>query len=225
MVINEDMDIVHFRGITGPYLEQTSGKPTHNLLLLAKHGLAFELRNLLYKAKKDKARVIKEIIPFRTDGSLRTISIEILPLPGTPEPHYLILFHETNAVDPLPPAGRPKKATKSALDDKDLRIRQFEQELIQSREDMRAITQDQEALSEELQSANEELLSGNEELQSLNEELETGKEELQSTNEELTVVNRELSSLNEQITTARIMPKVSLPPYASPYWCWINTCG
>lgn len=203
VVINEDMDIVHFRGITGPYLEQTSGKPTHNLLLLAKHGLAFELRNLLYKAKKDKARVIKEIIPFRTDGILRTISIEILPLPGTPEQHYLILFHEINAVDSLPPTGRPKKATKTVLDDKDLRIRQFEQELIQTREDMRAITQDQEALSEELQSANEELLSGNEELQSLNEELETGKEELQSTNEELTVVNRELSSLNEQITTAR----------------------
>jgi two-component system CheB/CheR fusion protein len=35
VVINESFDIVHFRGDTKPYLQQSDGKPTHNILNLA----------------------------------------------------------------------------------------------------------------------------------------------------------------------------------------------
>ena len=211
VVINEAMDIVHFRGKTGNYLEQTTGKPSHNLLKMAKNGLAFELRNLLHKAKKENAAVTRENIPMTSDGDIRNISIEAIPLPNMVEPHYLILFHEKAAGSQKSEAGgrksevRNKKGSKSdlLLQNSDLRIEQLEKELAQAREDMRSITEDQEAANEELQSANEELVSGSEELQSLNEELETGKEELQSTNEELMVVNQELISMNEQATDAR----------------------
>ncbi|MEO7308747.1 MAG: chemotaxis protein CheB, partial [Ferruginibacter sp.] len=54
VVVNETMDIVHFRGNTAKYLEQAPGKPSHNLLMMAKSGLGFELRNILHKAKTDK---------------------------------------------------------------------------------------------------------------------------------------------------------------------------
>ena len=203
VVINEVMDIVHFRGDTAPYLAQSPGKPTHNLLLLAKDGLAFELRNLVHKAKKDQTPTIKDNIPLQLNGYVQTIAIEAVPLPDMAEPHYLLLFHNPT-IGKDQPSLRPKKLkTKAKKEEKDLRLQQSEQELAQVREDMRAITQDQEAVNEELQSANEELLSGNEELQSLNEELETSKEELQSTNEELTVVNQEMINLNEQVTGAR----------------------
>ena len=204
VVVNEAMDIVQFRGSTSNYLEQSSGKPSHNLLVMAKHGLAFELRSILHKAKKEKAPVTKENIPVQVNGSLSNITIEAIPLPNTIDPHYLILFHDSNAIGNKQLSAGNKKATaKSKTDDKDVRILQLEQELAQTREDMRSITEDQEAANEELQSANEELLSGSEELQSLNEELETSKEELQSTNEELTVVNQEMISLNEQVAAAR----------------------
>ena len=208
VVVNETMDIVHFRGNTGIYLEQMPGKPTHNLLQMAKNGLAFELRNILHKVKKDKAPVTKENIPLQINDSLRNISIEAIPLPNLAEPHYLILFHDTDSTGNISAGSgeiKNKKTTsgKAKKDDKDIRIQQLEQELAQTREDMRSITEDQEAANEELQSANEELLSSSEELQSLNEELETGKEELQSTNEELTVVNQEMISLNEQLTVSR----------------------
>jgi len=204
VVVNEALDIVQFRGSTSRYLEQLSGKPSHNLLVLAKHGLAFELRNILHKVKKEKAPVIKENIPLPVNETIRNISIEAIPLPNTIDPHYLILFHDRDSgEDRQVPTRKKKVVTKSMSDEKDLRIRQLEQELTQTREDMRSITEDQEAANEELQSANEELLSGSEELQSLNEELETSKEELQSTNEELTVVNQEMIGLNEQIALAR----------------------
>ncbi|MBK5270059.1 MAG: PAS domain S-box protein, partial [Bacteroidia bacterium] len=199
VVVNEAMDIVHFRGSTGNYLEPSPGKASLNLLKMAKEGLAFELRNILHKAKKDNAAVIKENIPLIVNGSPQKISIEAMPLPNVIEPHYLILFH--NHTLPLPAKREP--SIKRTKEEKILRIEQLEQELLQAREDMRSITEDQEASNEELQSANEELLSGSEELQSLNEELETSKEELQSTNEELTVVNEEMIGLNEQVTAAR----------------------
>jgi two-component system, chemotaxis family, CheB/CheR fusion protein len=205
VVVNEVMDIMHFRGNTGSYLEQSPGKPSHNLLRMAKHGLAFELRNILHKVKKGKVPVIKENIPLQVNDSLRNISIEAIPLPNTIEPYYLILFHDNNSIGNKQSAISNKKiaAGKTKKDDKDLRIQQLEKELEQVHEDMRGITEEQEAANEELQSANEELLSGSEELQSLNEELETSKEELESTNEELTVVNHEIISLNEQVTEAR----------------------
>ena len=203
VVVNEALDIVHFRGATSNYLEQLSGKPSHNLLLMAKDGLAFELRNVLHKAKKDKVSVTKENVPVTINGSLSSISIEAIPLPNTIDPHYLILFHETNSAGAKPATDGKKRLTKSKKDEKDHRIEQLERELAQTRDDMRGITEDQEVVNEELQSANEELLSGNEELQSLNEELETSKEELQSTNEELTVVNQEMIGLNEQVTAGR----------------------
>ncbi len=203
VVVNETLDIVHFRGNTSSYLEQSPGKPTHNIIQMAKNGLAFELRNILHKAKKEKAPVIKESIPIEINGSLRYINIEAMPLPNTIEPHYLILFHDTSFSSQQSLVINKKSHGKTTKDDRELRIQQLEQELAQTREDMRSITEDQEASNEELQSANEELLSGSEELQSLNEELETGKEELQSTNEELIVVNQEMISLNELVTASR----------------------
>jgi two-component system CheB/CheR fusion protein len=205
VVVSESMDIVHFRGSTGNYLEQSTGKPSHNLLTMAKQGLAFELRNILHKAKNEKAPSIKENIPLQVNGSLHHISIEAIPLPNTAEPYYLVLFHDNQVNADAGSTKNKKKKTSGKIikDEKEIRIQQLEQELSQAREDMRSITDDQEASNEELQSANEELLSGSEELQSLNEELESSKEELQSTNEELTVLNHELISLNEQVTTAR----------------------
>ncbi len=201
VVVNEAMDIVHFRGNTGNYLQQLPGKPSHNLLKMAKEGLAFELRNILHKAKKEKVTVIKENIPLDINGVLHNITIEGLLLPDTIELYYLVLFHENKPL-PISPKSLAKRKVK-ANSQEFLRIAQLEKELAQSREDMRSITEDQEAANEELQSANEELLSSSEELQSLNEELETSKEELQSTNEELMVVNQEMISLNEQVTTAK----------------------
>jgi two-component system CheB/CheR fusion protein len=204
VVVNEAMDIVHFRGNTGNYLQQLPGKPSHNLLKMAKEGLAFELRNILHKTKKAKQPVIKENIPIHINGSLQNISIEALLLPNTIEPHYLVLFHDNPplAISREPLVKGKAKATSQQLT-ANSRIAHLEKELSQSREDMRSITEDQEAANEELQSANEELLSSSEELQSLNEELETGKEELQSTNEELMVVNQEMVSLNELVTASR----------------------
>ncbi len=200
VVVNEAMNILQFRGSTKNYLEQPSGKPSHNLMDLAKPGLAFELRSIIHKAKNNDAPAIKRNIPVTIEDQLHTVSVEAVPLPNTVEPYYMILFHEHD----LDKGEKLSKTIKtSENEEKDLRIQQLEQELADVRENMRSVTEEQEIQNEELQSANEELQSSSEELQSLNEELETSKEELQSTNEELTVVNQEMVSLNEQLEAQR----------------------
>jgi two-component system CheB/CheR fusion protein len=196
VVVNEAMDIVYFRGATDDYLAQAAGKPTHNLLKMARAGLAFELRNVIQKCRKDGKAAVKNYVPMDTTHGQRLVDIEAVSLPGVEEPHYLILFRYS---PPAQSGGDRAGAMDKAGSAGRKRIVHLEHELAQTREDMRSITEDQEAANEELQSANEEMLSGSEELQSLNEELETSKEELQSTNEELLVMNQELYSLNEQL--------------------------
>jgi two-component system CheB/CheR fusion protein len=205
VVINDQMDILQFRGLTGTWLEPSPGKPSLNLLRMAREGLSFELRSILSKVKASNKAESKEHIPVQVMGVQRRVTLEVVPLPNTVEPYYLILFKEEPPVPEVKTAiealsGRTDQ-NKSAESE---HIEQLESELAQLREDMRSITEDQDAVNEELQSTNEELLSGGEELQSLNEELETSKEEIQSTNEELTTLNQELFDRNEQLNLSRI---------------------
>jgi two-component system CheB/CheR fusion protein len=197
VVVNAAMEVVQFRGNTGMYLEIPPGKPSHHLLKMAKNGLAFELRSLLQKSRKEAVKVAKENITLQVEGIPHLVSLEVTPLLNLVEPHYLVVFRDAG-IHPVANRMLPKsKITGLAQKDANEQyILQLERELAQYREDMREITAEQEQVNDELQAANEELLSGNEELQSLNEELETSKEELQSTNEELT-------SLNEQFNAAR----------------------
>ncbi|HTI92191.1 MAG TPA: chemotaxis protein CheB [Puia sp.] len=207
VVVNDQMDIVQFRGSTGTWLEASPGKPSLNVLRMAREGLGFELRNALYKAKTNNRTEVKEHIPFKMLNRQQWVTVEVVPLQNTVEPYYLILFREVLVLPgntgELPTQTQGLVST-TGITAEGLYIQQLEKELALLREDMRSITEDQEAVNEELQSTNEELLSGSEELQSLNEELETSKEEIQSTNEELMTLNQELFDRNEQLNISRL---------------------
>jgi two-component system CheB/CheR fusion protein len=208
VIVNKEMDIVQFRGSTGIWLESTPGKPNLNVIKMARDGLEFELRNALHKVKTSKKPLIKEDLAFQFMGSYQKVSIEIIPLTDTIEPHYLILFKDKGPTNgkSIEQKGTQKKDDAKAVKKtkEQVQIQKLTLELEQTRADMRNITEDQEASNEELQSANEELLSGSEELQSLNEELETSKEETQTSNEELIIVNQELYDRNEQLNISRL---------------------
>jgi two-component system CheB/CheR fusion protein len=215
VIINEQMDIVHIQGVIAPFLEPSQGKPTFNLLKMAREGLAFELRNAIHKAKTSNATVVKEGVFIEHRGTQSLVNLEVMPLTNIVEPHFLIVFHKPLLIEKgkISLSGGSHVDTKQAVE----RITQLENELAQTREDMRAITEDQEAVNEELQSANEELLSNNEEMQSLNEEMETSKEELQSTNEELTIVNQELFDKQEQISISRQYAEAIIATVREPF--------
>ena len=205
VMVNEVHDVIQFRGKTDTWLTVPPGKPSFNVLKLARESLSFEIRNLLHLAKTRQTTVRKEGIFFKVGDKQQYVNIEVIPLPEASEAYYLILFQNSivKASASAENVAANSKQPQENVNAWEQRIEQLEKELSHTREDMRAITEAQEAANEELQSANEELLSGSEELQSLNEELETSKEELQSTNEEITIVNNELLDRNDQLNSSR----------------------
>jgi len=79
VIVNELMDVIHIHGTITPFLELSAGKPTFNLLKIAREGLGFELRNALHKAKTANASVIKEGIPSKINGKQHLVTIEVIP--------------------------------------------------------------------------------------------------------------------------------------------------
>jgi two-component system, chemotaxis family, CheB/CheR fusion protein len=212
VVIDDNLEIVQFRGQTGKFLEPPSGDPSLSLLKMAREGLVYGLRTSIHEARKLGEPVRREGLRARANGVTISVAIEVVPMRGVPgDRHFLILFEEQNIkglgeapADVLPAAtgaaNKPKGGASAMPTKERKRVAELEKELAESREYMQAVIQDLEAANEELQSANEEILSANEELQSTNEELDTAKEELQSTNEELNTVNEELQSRNEELS-------------------------
>lgn len=202
VVINQDMQILNFRGQTGPYIEPASGSASLNLLKMARQELLMDLRTTVQQAIKEHSQVRKEGVRIRQHEGYRIVNLQIIPIAGryAAESNYLVLFEaggEVTARQKVEPT-----ADKDSTDAKDVRIRELENELLTSREYMQSIIEAQEATNEELQSANEEIQSTNEEFQSTNEELETAKEELQSTNEELATINEEHENRNQELRLA-----------------------
>jgi two-component system CheB/CheR fusion protein len=202
IVVNEEMEIVHLRGKTGPYLEPAAGHPTFSLSKMAREGLLLDLRAALTKARKDKATVRREGVQIKSDGHTREVNLEVTPLHGaTPDERFYVIVFQ----DAISEAARIREEKKKAVKARDGVSRenlQLNHELAQLREQFQSLMEEHETTAEEFKSAKEEDLSANEELQSTNEELETAKEELQSTNEELTTLNEELQNRNAELTGA-----------------------
>jgi two-component system CheB/CheR fusion protein len=209
VTINEDMEILQFRGRTSLFLEHAPGAASLNLLKMVREDLLIDVRTAIHEAKKRDAAVKKEGLRVKHNGQTREVRIEVVPIkpPLSKERFFLLLLEE---VTPGPGAireeesgkakqGRGKSAASKQKSTQD-EISRLSHELETTKAYLQATVEEQEATNEELRSANEEIQSSNEELQSTNEKLETAKEELQSANEELTTVNEELQNRNFELS-------------------------
>jgi two-component system CheB/CheR fusion protein len=201
VLVDDNFEILHFRGKTGPFLETPPGEPTTNVLKMAREGLFLELRSALNEARAGTQPVRREGIRLRTGESVMDIALEVIPVkPPGAAPYFMVLFEPPELPSPLV-AGAvalPPQSESEAMRE----VAQLRQELAGTRDYLQSMIEQQDASNEELRSANEEILSSNEELQSTNEELETAKEELQSANEELTTVNEQLQRRNLELDLA-----------------------
>ena len=214
LVVDEALNILQFRGRTGPYLEPVSGPPSFDLRRVLRPELLVELLPALREAGETNMPVHRD--GLRLDGAV-DVNIEVVPLTGSKDtPCYLILFND--ATDPGSAVRRHAMPAPSLPEsEKDLRIAQLQRELSAMRDYVQGAVEEHGNVTEALKSAHEEMLSANEEFQSTNEELETSKEELQSTNEELTTAieelrnrNKELSVLNGELEKMRVVSERAL---------------
>jgi two-component system CheB/CheR fusion protein len=205
VIVNERMEILQFRGRTGPYLEQASGLPQINLLKMVREGLLAELQVAFGRAKKEMTEVRRKGVQVQQNGSTRTCNLIVMPVTGvsaSKEPLFAVLFEEAAPAPAreekeLKPA--PGKARKRESPAEELPAGKLQNELKATKEYLQSLIEEHQKTNDALSTANEELVSGNEELQSLNEEHETAKEELQSANEELTTLNEELQNRYQEL--------------------------
>lgn len=210
VLVSADLDILQYRGDTGPYLAPAPGKASLNLLKMLREGLLVGVRAAVLRAGKEGSSVREEGLRVQSDGGSREVAIEVIPIKGggSKESGFLILFEDAHVrrADEAPAAPQGSESSRGTSppqlaqpNSPDAEIARLGQELSATREYLQSLIEQQEAANEELQSANEEVQSANEELQSTNEELETSKEEIQSSNEELATVNDELNNRNTEL--------------------------
>jgi two-component system CheB/CheR fusion protein len=205
VIIDADLQILHFRGQTSLYLEPAPGRANFHVLKWAREGLKLGLRAAIYAAQKEDQPIRRE--GLHLSGTNRIVQITVVPLKASSLLHgFLVLFEEGLPLAPLfaepislgTLLGRRARRTATAI-----RITTLEQELVKTQAEVQAMLDADEKANEHLQAANEEVRSSNEELQSINEELETSQAELQAINEELTSANQELQTRNEQLRVAQ----------------------
>jgi two-component system CheB/CheR fusion protein len=199
VLVDENLEILQFRGDTRLYVEHGSGDASLSLPRMIQKGLLAGLRELIQEARVSHAAVRRQGLTFRHRERFLSVDMEAVPVQARAAGKlcFLVLFVETPAASAQPEAAQPLPSLPRRETDR--QIAQLEQELATTQQYLHAVIEDQSADNEELQAANEEVLSSNEELQSLNEELETAKEELQSGNEELSTLNEELQNRNLEL--------------------------
>jgi two-component system CheB/CheR fusion protein len=225
VLCDKHLNVLEFRGDTGPYLLQPSGPPESNLQKLARPGLLIEISKAVRKAGIDGTPVRKTGVKIKSPEGDKDIILQVIPVQQSAitEPWFLVFFEaalKTTLAPPTMPGfwaglgvylqqrilehGRDRRQPR----DDDAAVLS-KQNLDDTHDYIRTMMEEYESTKEELQASQEELLSSNEELQSTNEELETAKEELQSSNEELLTTNegahqrnRKLNELNDKLHLA-----------------------
>jgi two-component system CheB/CheR fusion protein len=206
VLINDEMEILHFRGRTGPFIEPAAGVASYSLLKMAKSEFVPDLKAAIQSAREKNSPVSRGGLHFKEGRRKVTFNLKVIPIKpssASKERYFYVLFENGKEEEeeakglrkqselkkgPVKAGPRSKSGTTS------LQVAELQQELSAIQDYQRTLIEKYEGTQEDLITANEELQSANEELQSSNEELETAKEELQSSNEELTTVNDELQS-------------------------------
>jgi two-component system CheB/CheR fusion protein len=196
VLVDEDFNILQFRGKTSPYLEPAVGEPSHHLSRMACEGLFPILRKAIHECREANKPVSYPATRIHVEGRMEEVDIQVIPIKllTTPAKHYLVVFEKDKA------AQRNLPGLENVPPQDQNEVTQLRQELLATNEYLQSVIEQKDAINEELRAANEETLSSNEELQSTNEELETAKEELQSVNEELSTVNEQLTYRNKELS-------------------------
>ena len=200
VLVNEALDIQHFRGRTAPFLEAPPGQPTTNILRMAKEGLFIELQSALAEAKASRVPVAREHLRILDRGAELPFTLRIVPVhpAGTTEMAFLVLFETVSppwspiAIAEAPVTSTAPSGMPSGYGPNCCRSKQY----------LQSVLEDKDAKTQELRAAHEEVLSSGEELRehqrrARDDEGGTG----QSANEELTTVNEQFESRNRELDT------------------------
>ncbi|MCM3902262.1 MAG: hypothetical protein ND866_11195 [Pyrinomonadaceae bacterium] len=180
LVVNEEYEIVHLSQRARHYLQIPTGEPSHNLLKMIRPELRLELRAALFQASQKRTNVEASGLEIRVNDHSERINLVVRPVlhgDDSSRGFFLVLFEEASEVP-----GAEGDPVESVVSRGEPMARMLEEQLIQTKAQLRATVEQHELQQEAMNASNEELQALNEELRSAAEELETSKEELQSVN-------------------------------------------
>ena len=105
VVVSADLEILQYRGDTGPFLTPAPGKASFSLLKMLREGLLVGVRAAILRAGKEESTVRDEGLRVKSNGSYHEVAIEVIPL-GSGEARvtsgekrsggFLVLFEQTS---------------------------------------------------------------------------------------------------------------------------------
>src|SRR5207253_5406400 len=140
LIVDEHLQILHFRGAARPYMAPAAGAASLHLLKMLRGDLLVDLRAAFHQSKKENTAVRKEGIRVTSGGRSREVCLDVVPLsaPEAAGRHFLILFEDTS---PAPIAHRPSKPIGKAKGEIDPAVK-LQQELMATREYLQAIIEE-----------------------------------------------------------------------------------
>ena len=180
VIVNDNYEIIQFRGNTSKYLINPHGAPSLNIVKMMNSLNGIKIQSAQRETAETGMKKIVRGLRRESRGELKAFDAEVTPLKARREneQYFLVVFNEKESDQP---------SASSYTEPQSSDLNQLQDELNETK----AYLQN---YMEESESYNEELISSHEELQSVNEELEPTKEELQASNEELSTMNEELQS-------------------------------
>ena len=96
--LDDHYNILYFQGSTDKYLVQPSGKPTLNILKMARRELQAKLASALGKAVRQKTRVVCEGVQIAPDDNSGIFSVDVIVQlvrePGVKQELIMVSFEE-----------------------------------------------------------------------------------------------------------------------------------
>src|SRR4029077_6935075 len=110
VLINDNMEVLQFRGAIGPYIEPAPGRASLNLLKIARKEFVADLRAAVNQARKHHVAVKRKSGEFMGNGQLKAANTLAEPLgSSTQNRQYLILFER------IPPPVSPPRSVVGKL--------------------------------------------------------------------------------------------------------------
>ncbi|MCB0180178.1 MAG: PAS domain-containing protein, partial [Anaerolineae bacterium] len=199
VVVDDSYMLIHAFGEVRDFLKAPVGYQIDlNVLHMTPEELSLPVSTALQRSIQTQEEVMLRDIPVKELSKSNRINLITRPFwsQGSQRRLYLVIFDltdpkEITEEDP----GESFNLSRSASQ----RIKDLEQELQYTKENLQATIEELETANEELQATNEELLAANEELQSTNEELQSVNEELITVNTEYQAKIKELTLLNDDV--------------------------
>ncbi len=223
VLIDHELQVLHFQGATGDFLAPPLGDPTPGLLAMLRGVMVDAVEEAVRAAIEERGpvrvRVANAMLPDDSGGA---VMVTAAPLkPSGVAPRFLVVSFELDQEADLTATAAPSRT----------RVEPGEREHVAERYRVpRAPTlpfdrdvSDRESSSDRLQWAVEELQAANEELESSKEELESINEELHESNER---VIRSTPSSKARSGSWRAPPPTSRTCSTEPTWqpySWIAT--